>query len=73
MAIHILTEKYYPKSCCGLNLSTKEHSFMFGVVDTDMKNICETCKEKYLSEFRQLKNCANMHSEIIEMIQQGPL
>lgn len=74
MAIHILTTETYPLSACGINLSTKEHSFMFGVVDLGIKNICTDCKEKYASVSHGDESCAIVKTDqLIEQIQQGPL
>lgn len=67
MAIHILTSKRHPFSCCGIDLSTKEHSFMFGTVNPTIDNVCESCKEIFLKD--------SENSVIVEITetQQGPL
>jgi len=74
MAIHILTSRTYPLSVCGIDLTTKEHSFMFGNMDPNVKNICTDCKEKYASISHGVESCAIVKTDqLIEQIQQGPL
>jgi len=64
MAIHILTAATHPFSQCGLDLTTKKHSFMFGLVDPNMQNVCDLCKQKYLQlEHVDSRNCAILQSE----------